>query len=295
MLDPIRLRCPDCGVNWDVDRALAGYKLRCRCGVFVPVPAPPRPLVLKGSNPAEIAGSLPAEAAPTAAARWRPAPSDEKSSLSTPPPEARVLNRAIGEIVLLVGAFLVPGLLVWLLVPDDRSALAMPFLGMASGIIVLLVGGVSGAFDGAALHVPRLRDLAEAVLAATAFFFAALLLEAGVRRLLPEAESDLGEITKILGLPAALFSIAFCPGVFEELAFRGVVQGRMLLLFGRPGHLHLTAVAFALAHGVTAALPIHFGIGLYLCLLRERTGSLWPGMLLHMLYNGALVVRAGAS
>ena len=266
--------------------------------MFVGVPAPIRPLALTVSELKDDAGTSLAAAAssavaPSAASIWRPAPTVEGSSHSTPLPETRSVNRAIGEIVLLVGAFLIPGLLVWWCVPDDRAALATPFLGMASGIIVSAVGYFSGALDGAALRAPRGRDLIEAVLAATVFFFAALLLESVVKRLLPDVESDLGELTKILGLPAALFSIAFCPGVFEELAFRGVVQGRMLLLFGRPGHLHLTAVAFALAHGVTAALPIHFGIGLYLCVLRERTGSLWPGMLLHMLYNGALVVHAG--
>ena len=40
---------------------------------------------------------------------------------------------------------------------------------------------------------------------------------------------------------------------------------------------------------VTIAFPIHFLLGLYLCWLRVQSGSLLPGMLFHMLYNGALV------
>ena len=50
---------------------------------------------------------------------------------------------------------------------------------------------------------------------------------------------------------------------------------------------------FALAHGVGLGLPFHVGGGFYLCWLRARSGSLYPGMLLHFLYNGALVVIHG--
>ena len=51
-----------------------------------------------------------------------------------------------------------------------------------------------------------------------------------------------------------------------------------------------TAAAFALCHGAPAVLPIHMGLGLYLGWLRERSGSLLPGMLMHFAYNGTIVV-----
>ena len=39
-----------------------------------------------------------------------------------------------------------------------------------------------------------------------------------------------------------------------------------------------------------AVLPIHLALGLYLGWLRQRAGSLLPGMLMHFTYNGAIVV-----
>ena len=86
--------------------------------------------------------------------------------------------------------------------------------------------------------------------------------------------------------------IALCPAIFEELAFRGLLQGRLRALFGGHAGLVLTGVAFALAHGASLATPIHFSLGLYLGTLRERTGSLLPGMLFHALYNGGVVTLA---
>jgi membrane protease YdiL (CAAX protease family) len=204
-------------------------------------------------------------------------------------------NVALLELVLLVFAFLGPALAVWLAFPPDRAALLMPFVGLASGLAVLAIGARSKALDASTLGGAAPLRYLEALAAAAGFLVAAFALQAALKRWMPEAEDELAALVETLGLPGALFCVAFCPGVFEELAFRGVVQGRFLLLFGRPNHLALTATAFAFAHGVTPALPLHFGIGLYLCFLRERAGSLWPGVLLHAVYNGALVVAASAN
>ncbi len=80
--------------------------------------------------------------------------------------------------------------------------------------------------------------------------------------------------------------------MFEELAFRGVVQGRFTALLGRFQGIVATGAAFGLCHGVTPALPFHVGIGIWLCWLRERSGSLLPGMVAHALYNGLIALTA---
>ena len=92
-----------------------------------------------------------------------------------------------------------------------------------------------------------------------------------------------------MGLPAALFVVAVTPAVLEEIIFRGMLQGRLMALFGRGGGLFVTAAAFAIVHQSGPILPIHLGAGLYLGWLRERSDSLFPGMLMHFLYNGTLV------
>ena len=53
-----------------------------------------------------------------------------------------------------------------------------------------------------------------------------------------------------------------------------------------------TATLFAVAHGISMGTPLHLGIGLFLGWLRDRSGSLWPGILLHLGYNATLVLTA---
>ena len=54
----------------------------------------------------------------------------------------------------------------------------------------------------------------------------------------------------------------------------------------------LQAVLFAVQHGTPAGMAWALGCGLVLGALRERTGRVWPGMLLHTL-NNLLVFAAG--
>jgi len=72
--------------------------------------------------------------------------------------------------------------------------------------------------------------------------------------------------------------------VMEEIFFRGVMRhlwGERL----RRGRLWGPALLFALAHGNPWSLPVLFLLGLTLGWLRERTGSLVPGILAHAAVN----------
>lgn len=79
--------------------------------------------------------------------------------------------------------------------------------------------------------------------------------------------------------------------VAEELVFRGTVQ-RLAQPLGRRQALALQAVLFALQHGSPAAAAWALVCGLGLGWLADRTGRVWPGMLLHTL-NNLLVFAAG--
>lgn len=73
--------------------------------------------------------------------------------------------------------------------------------------------------------------------------------------------------------------------------FRGAVQRRAQPL-GRGQAILLQAVLFALQHGSTAAMAYALVCGLGLGWLADRTGHLWPGMLLHSA-NNLLVLAMG--
>jgi membrane protease YdiL (CAAX protease family) len=55
-----------------------------------------------------------------------------------------------------------------------------------------------------------------------------------------------------------------------------------------------TSVAFAAAHGLVAGFPALFVFGLAVAYLRLRTGSLYPGMLLHASFNALALATAFA-
>jgi uncharacterized protein len=77
----------------------------------------------------------------------------------------------------------------------------------------------------------------------------------------------------------------------EELTFRGLGQS-LLSVFGRWPAIVLTGVAFGLAHGLVEALLILVPFGIALAWLRDRTKSVYPGMVVHGLFNGIALAAA---
>ncbi|MCA8963971.1 MAG: CPBP family intramembrane metalloprotease [Planctomycetes bacterium] len=106
---------------------------------------------------------------------------------------------------------------------------------------------------------------------------------------------DMLESYRAAGWPpwSAVVLIVLCPAFFEELAFRGFLLERLQPLMGRRDALLLQAALFSILHLSPAILPSHFCIGLGLGLMRQRTGSLVPGMFAHGLWNLIVLVEEG--
>jgi membrane protease YdiL (CAAX protease family) len=77
----------------------------------------------------------------------------------------------------------------------------------------------------------------------------------------------------------------------EELTFRGVGFA-LLVPFGRVVALTGTAAAFAADHGLVEGFPALFVFGLAVAVVRLRTRSVFPGMLLHACFNGLALLDA---
>ena len=77
--------------------------------------------------------------------------------------------------------------------------------------------------------------------------------------------------------------------IVEELTFRGAGYS-LLSRYGRGVAIVGTAVIFGLAHGLVLALPVLVAFGLGLAWLRSRSGSVYPGMLLHGSFNAVAVL-----
>lgn len=73
--------------------------------------------------------------------------------------------------------------------------------------------------------------------------------------------------------------------IAEEIAFRGLffpwLRGRM----GFPAAAGVSAVCFAVLHGVLLLIPALLVVGLALAWIRERCGSVWPAAVAHGTFN----------
>ena len=77
----------------------------------------------------------------------------------------------------------------------------------------------------------------------------------------------------------------------EELTFRGLGYS-LLLPLGRLTAILWVGVAFGLAHGLLEGLPILIVFGSGLAFLRDQTDSVYPGMVVHGVFNAVALIVA---
>jgi membrane protease YdiL (CAAX protease family) len=88
----------------------------------------------------------------------------------------------------------------------------------------------------------------------------------------------------------ALIGAVVIAPICEEIFFRGFLFAGLLRGMTVVPAVLLTTLLFTLAHAdIGSAVPL-FAIGLMLAVIRWRTGSVWPGMALHMLNNALAAV-----
>jgi len=138
---------------------------------------------------------------------------------------------------------------------------------------------------------------ATALLVCVTAFFRAPVLQA-----LPALDAQVRGIYALFGPTNLVESYLALPliAIAEELVFRGAIQGGLELRLGRTGAAIAAAVLYACGHlasGFPALVGLALVLGLFWGLLRARTGSLWPGVLSHVVWDLFVVVWAplGAS
>ena len=80
--------------------------------------------------------------------------------------------------------------------------------------------------------------------------------------------------------------LGFAP-VMEEILFRKLFLDRLLAI-GETGAIIISAILFGLPHAFSQGIPQMFGtflIGLVWAYMRVKTGKLWPGIILHIMFN----------
>ncbi|HEX5376847.1 MAG TPA: type II CAAX endopeptidase family protein [Solirubrobacterales bacterium] len=93
-------------------------------------------------------------------------------------------------------------------------------------------------------------------------------------------------------VPVQILLIVIAAPVAEEICFRGMLYGGLRERWPRIAAALLAGLIFGALHALTglSAVPPLVAFGFVLCLLYERTGSIVPGIVLHMLNNSVALL-----
>jgi uncharacterized protein len=173
----------------------------------------------------------------------------------------------------------------------DAAVFGFLFYALILGVVLVLASG----FDSReALGLRRPRSWGSAVGIALGSFVALLIVAAALEPVFGAGKAQGLDPTgwipeKAPALVLNALVVALFGPIVEELLFRGV--GFFLLSpFGQPAAIVITAISFSLTHGLAEGIPIFFIIGVGLALLRARTASVYPPMILHVCFNGFGVI-----
>ena len=87
-------------------------------------------------------------------------------------------------------------------------------------------------------------------------------------------------------LPVGAIIVPFA----EEVAFRGVFFRWLSLKTGASWAILLSALFFAVLHGIPHFIPAITALGMVLAVLVQRTGSLWPAIIAHGTFNSVMIL-----
>jgi uncharacterized protein len=144
---------------------------------------------------------------------------------------------------------------------------------------------------------PKLIDIIYALAAYAGYFIVFFTVFTFVSRFIDVTQkqqlgfdSPTGDIQLLL----AFISLVILPPIAEEIMFRGFLFSSLRAKFRLVPAVIVTSILFGLAHlqfgnGAPllwiAAIDT-FTLSCFLCYLREKTGSVWASVLLHMIKNG---------
>ncbi len=175
---------------------------------------------------------------------------------------------------------------------EKMSNKTAQLLGTQYGLMLLpplLILGLSGASirESLALRLPKWRSVAGAVLVGIS---AGVVVSALALRLVPvpkEFSENLGQALMLDGQPLwlLLFAVALTPAICEESLFRGFLFSG-LSKAGPWIALVASSLLFGLAHGSIYRLIPTATLGFLIGIVRWRSNSLIPGVLIHFLNNG---------
>jgi hypothetical protein len=178
--------------------------------------------------------------------------------------------------------------------PDETPA----WLDLTSAVILqgtLLAAALGAAMLFGKVHpwqfglrpTPFWRALGWAALGLVVFYISAAIWVAVIGAPEQSTAEDIGAEESDLALYAAGFMFIFIAPVAEEIFFRGLFYGSLRTRLPTGWAALICGVVFGAIHFGTgaSAVPILIVLGIIFCLVREKTGSLYPCIGMHALNN----------
>lgn len=141
----------------------------------------------------------------------------------------------------------------------------------------------------------RKFSLAKMLMYVIVAFFALSILVVGaywlIKLLVPGFNADQAQTNEFtnpstpLAMQLSFLALVVIPPILEESVFRGFMFPAFSKRFGVIGGAIVSSLLFGAAHLQGNIIVYTVILGLLLCLLYRRLGSIWPGVALHMLNN----------
>ncbi|HSE61772.1 MAG TPA: type II CAAX endopeptidase family protein [Candidatus Saccharimonadales bacterium] len=178
------------------------------------------------------------------------------------------------------------------LIPFSKNVQSFVMYGLFELLVLLAIYGVARLY-GVRFSELGLRNWkSDHLLLVAGGFFAYFALSIIVRALVssfmevPDTNQEIGFVNPTNGEMVLVFLMLVCVVPFaEEVLFRGFLFKGIRSRFSFLITALTVSVLFAVAHGQLSVGIDVFALSLVLCYLREKTDSLWPGILLHGLKN----------
>jgi membrane protease YdiL (CAAX protease family) len=207
---------------------------------------------------------------------------------------------ALLGVILALGAGVlmsIPGLLLWHKPNGDLTTAGNVFVQFATALGFLLTPMAIAAWRGASSFgevIARLgiRTFKLSALKWMGLAIVVYLVLGGLySQLIVQPHQE--DIAKGFGaLPFQILLIVIAAPISEEVCFRGMLFGGLREKLPRIGAALLSGLIFGGLHAITgvSAVPPLILFGFLLALLYEKTGSIVPGIILHMLNNSVALL-----
>lgn len=141
-------------------------------------------------------------------------------------------------------------------------------------------------------RLPNIRDVLLSPVAFIVYFIATSIVTVTVAELIPGFDLDQAQDVGFANLSLryeyvlAFLTLVVVAPVAEEVLFRGYLYGKLRSWMPIWVAAVVTSVVFGVVHGQWNVGVDVFVLSLVMCGLREMTGNIWAGILLHMIKNG---------